>query len=138
MTNRVLFGKFGDGVTYGMRISKPGYDVLSAGTENMIFDTGSDYGRILYRGTAVVSAGSSGLSTTVSLPANLSSGAAPVVLFRWVEFSVDAQYALELYMNQENGWTVYCSNTTVSITRNFAYSSDTYVAIFVLTMRATS
>ena len=137
MTQRVLIGKFGDGATYGLRVSKPGFDVLTAAGENMIFDMSSEYGRTLYRGTTVIPGGGAGLSSSVPLPSSLSSGAAPLVLFRWVEQSGGAQYAFDMWFNNENGWDCYCTNTTAFITRNFSYPNDTYVSIFVMALRAT-
>lgn len=39
MANRVALGKLGDGVTYGLEISAPGYDVLTTTQNNIIFST---------------------------------------------------------------------------------------------------
>ena len=39
MVQRLLIGKYADGVTYGMKLSVPAQDVLTTTGENLIFDT---------------------------------------------------------------------------------------------------
>ena len=39
MVNRLLLGKYNDGVTYGMKLSIPGHDVMTAVGDKLIFDT---------------------------------------------------------------------------------------------------
>lgn len=58
MTNRVLIGKFPDG-NYGVRVSKPGYDVTSNPVDNEQLAFNSDWSYmlpVLLGGTAVVNA----------------------------------------------------------------------------------
>ncbi len=38
MTHRLLIGNYGDG-TYGMKLSMPGYSVLTAESDKMVFDS---------------------------------------------------------------------------------------------------
>jgi hypothetical protein len=39
MAQRLVIGKYADGVTYGMKLSIPGTDVLSADPDDLIFDS---------------------------------------------------------------------------------------------------
>lgn len=51
MVNRVALGKLGDGVTYGLEVSKAGFDVLTTGVENLAFSSKwSNAGSILLQG----------------------------------------------------------------------------------------
>ena len=42
MTNRILLGK--DGSNYGLKVSKPGQNVLTASTGNLLFDSSGQSG----------------------------------------------------------------------------------------------
>lgn len=39
MVNRLLLGRYNNGTTYGMKLSIPGHDVLTAEGDKLIFDT---------------------------------------------------------------------------------------------------
>lgn len=44
MTNRVVLGNTPGG--YGLRVSKPGYDVLTTSSENLLFDSSVSFYRV--------------------------------------------------------------------------------------------
>lgn len=69
MVNRVALGKLGDGVTYGLEVSKAGFDVLTTGVENLAFSSKwGNAGSILLQGWFVG-------TTTVAPSATINYGA---------------------------------------------------------------
>jgi hypothetical protein len=69
MVNRVALGKLGDGVTYGLEISKPGVNVLTASQQDMVFSTTwSHAGSVILSGNI---AGGGGSTTTVNFGVTL-------------------------------------------------------------------
>ena len=62
MTGRLILGKFGDGVTYGFRLSVPGVEVLTGGEEDMVLS--SKWAGAL----SVHASGISSIGATVSFP----------------------------------------------------------------------
>lgn len=65
MANRIIFGNLGS--TYGLKVSKPGYDVTSAASQDLLFDsTNNNFLRSIVTGTLSLAAGTS-TSTSVNL-----------------------------------------------------------------------
>lgn len=60
MVNRIILGNLGS--TYGLKISKPGYEVTTTNSENLLMDTNNNYFKSVITGTLSLSAG--GTSTT--------------------------------------------------------------------------
>jgi hypothetical protein len=140
MANRIAIGQVSSGV-YGIKISKPGYDVLTAADENLLLDTNSNFSRVLQMGQLVFNAGGS-ITQSATLPSL--GGSSPCVIFRYVEVFEGAAYAFPLYRNESNttatttntsnGWTATAVGTSVSVTRNFSSTSTQYVYYFAIAL----
>lgn len=110
MTNRVALGDVGGGA-FGLKVSKPGYDVLDAGTVDakLAFDSSwTKAQRIFLSGVYTATVNASGVYGTVTFPSTLST--IPVVLaaYRdsassvwnqisqvntgWINANIDGQY----------------------------------------------
>lgn len=70
MVNRVALGKLGDGTSYGLEVSKPTFDVLTAADKDKIFSTKWSHGGSIYL-SGTVSLSSGGGAVTVTFPGTL-------------------------------------------------------------------
>lgn len=136
MTQRVILGQLGDG-SYGLRISKPGFDALTTSAENIMIDTGSGLSRVLQAGTLTFPAGGA-----MSQSAALASigGFAPYVQVRTLYIEDGVTYAFPLWSTTStagtvNGWSAASDAGQVLVTRHFSESVTTYVAYFALAQR---
>lgn len=132
MTNRIAIGNLGS--AYGLKISKPGYDVLSTATENLLLDsTSGTFGRIVTRGTFIFTSG--GVTTqTASIP---SLGVtSPWVEFRRLQVWEAKNYAFSMAENQNGspGTSFTCKATEglITVTRNISIPVTLYIGYFVL------
>lgn len=139
-TNRTLLGKLGT-TEYGLRVSKPGVDVLTAAASDLLIDTAYGYGRTLQYGMLTIPAGAAGTSVS-ALFSPIGTGV-PVVIFRYGEVYNGSSYVFPMYRNEDNttstygpevGWTAIATSNQVIVTRNFAYDLTSYVYYFILTM----
>lgn len=127
MADRIIAGDLGDG-TYGIKISKPGYDVNTAALSDLIFDSRAGYSRILQKGTLYFPAGGS-LTQSVSLSGT--GGAAPIA----------SCYRLWLYLGQQYvapmpiGWTATTSSTQLSVVRAYDEGFDYLIGYFIFADR---
>lgn len=65
MVNRIILGNLGS--TYGLKVSKPGFDVTSTASQNLLFDsTNNNFLRSIVTGTLSLAAGTSA-STSITL-----------------------------------------------------------------------
>jgi len=65
MVNRIIFGNLGS--TYGLKVSKPGYDVTTAASQDLLFDSSNNnFLKSIITGTLSLAAGTS-TSTSVTL-----------------------------------------------------------------------
>ena len=65
MVNRIILGNLGS--TYGLKVSKPGFDVTSTTSQNLLFDsTNNNFLRSIVTGTLSLAAGTSA-STSITL-----------------------------------------------------------------------
>lgn len=128
MPARINLGRLPNG-EYGLRISKPGYDVLSTGVENLLIDSSAGLSRVLARGTLIIPAG--GIQTvSASIPSI--GGSAPMTIFRYLEQDAGQTFAFPLWTAANNGYSAYAGNGYVQITRNYDKSTPTYIAYFCL------
>lgn len=65
MTNRIIMGDLGSG-TYGLKVSKSGIDVLTAGQTDLMFDSSSIAPRVLMTGSCATSPANSNSRSRVN------------------------------------------------------------------------
>lgn len=92
-TNRIIEGRYPDG-TYGMRVSKPGKDVLTSTGTDLVFDSNNNLFNIVKSGTTTltlpVCQNGSSVDTSISVSHTL--GYAPLVIaFAYVPSSQASQ-----------------------------------------------
>ena len=75
--NRVSLGLLSDG-SYGLKVSQPGFDVLTAADDELVFNSGQNVFKIVASGTAVLPYAATGTQTSVSVTHGL--GYIPIVL----------------------------------------------------------
>lgn len=132
MTNRVAIGNLGS--AYGLKISKPGYDVLSTAAENLLLDsTSGNFGRIVTRGTFVFPSGGASTQTTSIPTLGVTS---PWVEFRRLQVYNGKNYAYTLaeQMNGTNSTSFSCSATEglITVAKNITIPVTLYIGYFVL------
>lgn len=65
MANRIILGNLGS--TYGLKVSKPGYDVTTAASQDLLFDsTNNNFFKSIITGTLSLAAGTTA-STSITL-----------------------------------------------------------------------
>ena len=65
MANRIILGNLGS--TYGLKVSKPGYDVTTAASQDLLFDsTNNNFFKSIITGTLSLGAGTTA-STSITL-----------------------------------------------------------------------
>lgn len=93
MVNRVLIGDYGGG-TYGIRLSKPGFDVTTAlDPERLAFDSSWKDGAVIYRVGTAVTGGASAEGNY--LPFGETLPAYPIVYFWYLRSSTVFQCSNE-------------------------------------------
>ena len=114
MSQRVLLGKKGS--TYGLFISKPGVNVTSADSDQLIFDsTAKGYGQAIFKETITLSRGTSQTRTfsSISIPN-------PVIIIlgeQFVEVSnITGTQATFLVPNSYSSMTAVYSATNIFTT----------------------
>jgi len=127
MANRVLLGK--KGTEYGLWISKPGVDVTTANTDQLLFSSSNSvfkYGQVLASNTHTFSttAGTTH-SVTVTMPVNKE----PYVF--WYTDSNTTYTPLSLYEAYVDvSYSFSGSNTTVEFYKYGSFTFDIYYIIF--------
>jgi len=114
MSKRVLLGKKGS--TYGLFISKPGVDVTSANTDQLVFDsTAKGYGQAIFKETITLSRGTSQTRTFSSQ--NIPNPTIIILGEQFVEVSnVTATQATFLVPNTYSSMTSVYSSTAIFTT----------------------
>lgn len=131
MSQRVLLGKKGS--TYGLFISKPGVNVTSADSDQLIFDsTAKGYGQAIFKETITLSRGTSQTRTfsSISIPN-------PVIIIlgeQFVEVSnITGTQATFLVPNSYSSMTAVYSATNIfttgTTTQTPASTTVTYMVI---------
>lgn len=127
MANRVLLGK--KGTEYGLWISKPGVDVTTANTDQLLFSSSNSafkYGQVLAKGshTFPTTAGSTH-SVTVTMPTNKE----PYVF--WYTDTNSTYSPISVYENLVDvSYSFSGSNTTVQFYKYGSSTFDVYYIIF--------
>jgi hypothetical protein len=118
MSNRVLLGNRGG--TYGLWVSRPGQDVITANTSQLLFDSASATVRILAQGTAAFTPGGSNtVSISYGLTAPTNSG--PTFYNLYLD-------AIQPPQNFDSLYSFSITNTGVDVTRaTYANSWDLVV-----------
>ena len=131
MSKRVLLGKKGS--TYGLFISKPGVDVTSADTDQLIFDSSAKgYGQAIFKETITLSRGTSQTRTFSSK--NIPN---PVIIILGEQFvqvsNVSNPQATFLVPNTYSSMTAVYSTTNIfttgTTTQTPASTTITYMVI---------
>lgn len=131
MSKRVLLGKKGS--TYGLFISKPGVDVTSANTDQLVFDsTAAGYGQAIFKETITLSRGTSQTRTFSSQ--NIPNPTIIILGEQFVEVSnVTATQATFLVPNFYSAMTAAYSTTAIftrgSTKQTPASTTITYLVI---------
>jgi hypothetical protein len=104
--NRIIFGNRSG--TYGLFISRPGVDVLTATPSQLLLDTSSFINQVVQAGSATLTPGSSSL--TITLDSSLAS-----VSNRFLWFTYEAYYSGSLITTDYWGqsFTLYTSGATL-------------------------
>tara|TARA_B100000745_G_C20151387_1_gene394755 strand:+ start:503 stop:874 length:372 start_codon:yes stop_codon:yes gene_type:complete len=118
MTNRVLIGDRNG--SQGLWVSKPGYDVLSASHDNMLFTMA---GRILQ----IIQYGEFTVSSTTNIPLSNTGGSTPTVLI-WHKFQ--SYYGATGYLNPDY-FDVSATSSQLSISVGSGFSG-TYTGTYIV------
>jgi hypothetical protein len=86
MANRVLLGQRGG--AFGLWVSRPGVDVVTAGEDDMLFSSG-DTENFMIIDSGVIGDPGAGATSTVSIP---SMGFSPFVIFSCEKYPVSLEY----------------------------------------------
>ena len=131
MSQRVLLGKKGS--TYGLFISKPGVNVTSADSDQLIFDsTAKGYGQAIFKETITLSRGTSQTRTFSSI--NIPN---PVIIILGEQFvqvsNITGTQATFLVPNSYSSMTAVYSATNIfttgTTTQTPASTTITYMVI---------
>jgi hypothetical protein len=115
MTYRIILGNLGS--TYGLKVSKPGYDVTSTTSENLLFDsTNNNFLRSIVTGTLSLPAGLTA-STSVTLGTMYGS------LMLMGHLTTISTSGYDLFISYNGGYNLSLSNTgVVTFSRTSTYS----------------